>query len=389
MTGSNDLPRAARPLRLRHAMGATLIACTLVSGCAPRGEITLAPEAAKTGKVVDVMMATTRGFTSANTFSARGRSEVLRWGEFSVSIPPDREPGAVTFPGSRGPNPQTDFLTVSEQIFRDERAFLRALNARLAERPRGKREVTVFVHGFNSNMAEGIYRHAQMTHDFGTPGVPVSYAWPSAASVRAYAYDRESALFARNGLEELLNLLARSNADDIVVTGHSMGALLVMETLRQIAIRGSGKVLGKVHSVVLMSPDLDIDVFRSQIASIRPRVLPIYIVSSDRDRALWISGLLRGTTERLGALHDASRVADLPGVIVIDLSEVHGKGDPLNHFAVATSPEMIAFISGLGRVGLATLRDEKRNTNVFEVTVNVVAGVSEVVLQPLTGAPPH
>lgn len=370
-------------------MGATLIACTLIAGCAPRGEITLAPEAAKTGKVVDVMMATTREIADDNTVIARGRSEVLHWGQFSISIPPDRQPGAVTFPGSSGPDPKTDFLTVSEQRFTDERAFLRALNARLAQRPRGRREVSVFVHGFNSNMAEGLYRHAQMTHDFGTPGVPVSYAWPSAASVRSYAFDRESALFARNGLEQLLNLLARSNADDIVISGHSMGALLVMETMRQIAIRGSDNVLRKVHSVVLMSPDLDIDVFRSQIASIQPRVLPIFIVTSDRDRALWISGMLRGTSERLGALHNTSRVADLPGVVVIDLSGVHGNGDPLNHFAVATSPELIAFIGGLDRVGLATLRDEKRNTNVFEVTVNVVSGVSEVVLQPLTGAPPR
>lgn len=385
LTGPSHGP--VRPVLMRNAIGVTLVACTLLSACAQRGEITVAPEAAKTGKVVDIMMATSREVAPDQTITTRGRSEVLHWGAFAISVPPEREQGTVTFPGRDGPDPNTDFLTVSEQRFTDERAFLRALNARLAQRPRGRREVTVFVHGFNSNFAEGLYRHAQMTHDFGTPGVPVSYAWPSAASVRSYAFDRESALFARDGLEQVLNLLARSNADNIVISGHSMGALLVMETVRQIAIRGSDNVLRKVQSVVLMSPDLDIDVFRRQVAALEPRVLPIYIVTSGRDRALWISGLLRGKTERLGALQDTSRVADLPGVIVIDLSDVQGAGDPLNHFAVATSPEMIAFIGGLDRIGLTTLRDEKRQTNVFEATVNVVAGVSEVVLQPLTGAP--
>ena len=36
-------------------------------------------------------------------------------------------------------------------------------------------------------------------------------------------------------------------------------------------------------------------------------------------------------------------------------------GDPLNHFAVATSPAMISFINGLDRFGTAILRDEVRS----------------------------
>ncbi len=332
-----------------------------------------------------MLVATSRRPTADGTGLSSARSQTLHWGAFAISVPPERQTGTITFPRHGKPDPETDFLTVSEQHFADEPAFLRALNARLVQRPPGAREVTIFVHGFNTNFAEGLYRHAQMTHDFATPGVALSYAWPSAASMRGYAYDRESALFARDGLEKVLTLVARSKADNVILAGHSMGALLVMEAVRQIAIRGSDSVLDKLRAVVLLSPDLDIDVFRSQVSALRPREMPIYIAVSGRDRALWISGLLRGRTERLGALRDTGRVADLPGVIVIDLSDVRGTGDRLNHFAVATSPELIALIGGIDRFGATILRDDNRQSNVFEATVNVVAGVSEAVLLPLAG----
>jgi esterase/lipase superfamily enzyme len=367
----------------RFGLAMLCAASILLGACTPRGTITLDPTAAASGTLVQVLAATSRGPAEGSEIYSRERAETLRWAEFTISVPPRRDPGTVNFPRGPVPDPTTDFVTVAAEQFTDERGFLAALNASLARLPPGSREVTLFVHGFNTNFAEGLYRHAQMAHDFRSPGASVSYSWPSAASVRAYAFDRESALFGRDGLERTLELLARSNADDIVVSGHSMGALLVMEALRQLAIRGSDRVLAKLQAVVLMSPDLDVDVFRSQMAALAPREVPIYIAISGRDRALRLSGLLRGQPDRLGSLRDPARVTDLPGVIVIDLTDVQGSGDPLNHFAVATSPAMISFISGLDSIGTAMLRDQDRQTNVFEATVNVVTGVTEVVLQPL------
>jgi esterase/lipase superfamily enzyme len=362
---------------------AVVILIGLLCACSPRGQVTILPEAEATGNVVQVLVATTRGPAAGADIYARGRSETLRWADFRVSVPPERQPGTVTFPRGETPNPRTDFLTVSADQLADDRAFVAAVNAALARRPRGNREVTLFVHGFNTNFAEGLYRQAQMAHDFRSPALPIHYSWPSAASVRSYAFDRESALFARDGLERVLGLLARSNAEKIVLSGHSMGALLVIEAVRQLAIRREDRVLDKIQAVALMSPDLDIDVFRTQIAALAPREMPFYLVVSGRDRALRVSGLLRGQRERLGSIRDLDRVTDLPGVVVIDTTDVQGSGDPLNHFAVATSPAMIALVSGLDRLGSTMLRDEEREVTVFEATVNVVTGVTEVVLQPL------
>jgi esterase/lipase superfamily enzyme len=159
----------------------------------------------------------------------------------------------------------------------------------------------------------------------------------------------------------VLELLARSTAERIVLVGHSMGTVIVMETVRQLAIRGSDHVLDRIQGVVLLAPDLDPELFAAEVRALAPRVLPIYVSVSARDRALRVSGLLRGQAERLGSLTDTTSMAALPGVVVIDVTDIQGSGDPLNHFAVATSPAMISFISGLDRVGTTMLRDEDRS----------------------------
>ena len=381
---TDGMERRIRQMRGLIGGAAAALMIGLVGACAPRGEIVVLPEAEATGTVIDLLTATTRGPSEETAIGTRERSEALRWAEFRVAVPPRREAGTVTFPRSAAPNPETDFLIVSATEIADEQRFLAALNANLGRRPREAREVTLFVHGFNTNLAEGVYRHAQMSHDFRSPGVPVSYSWPSAGSALAYPFDRESALFARDGLERLITVVARSNARDIVLIGHSMGAQVVMETVRQMAIRRSDRDLGRLRAVVLIAPDLDVDVFRMQVAALAPREVPIYIVVSGRDRALRVSGLLRGQGERLGTIREAQRVSELPGVIVIDVTDVEGSDDPLNHFKVATSPAMIALLSGLDRHGLTMLRDQARQGNVFEATVSVVAGVTQAVLQPLT-----
>jgi esterase/lipase superfamily enzyme len=370
-TANSSLTRRAAILGLGLAL----------AGCASRGTITVAPEAAAKGTIVDLLVATTRGYTDTATIGARARSETLRFADFAISVPPDRTPGTVTWPAGE-PDPATDFLTVSATPLASERAFVAAVNAKLATRPPEEREVTVFVHGFNTNFAEGLYRHAQMVHDFRSPGVSVSYAWPSAANVGAYGFDRESALFARDGLERTLVLLAQSNARRIVLVGHSMGTVVVMETVRQLAIRGSDRVLDRIQAVVLLAPDIDPDLFRAEVNALAPRVIPIYVSVSTRDRALRVSGLLRGQSERLGSLADTSAIAALPGVVVLDVTDIDGAGDPLNHFAVATSPAMVAFIGGLDRVGPTMLQDEDRSVGVFTATLDVVGGATEVRLLP-------
>ena len=358
-----------------------LAVALLAAGCGERGFVTIDPTAAKVGAIEPILVATSRTASEGADIFGPERSEVLGFARFEVSVPPDRAPGTLSFPQSLPADPRTDFLTVDASRIRDERAFLARVDADLALRPRGERRLFVFVHGFNTNFAEGIYRQAQMLHDFGTPALGVHYAWPSAADARLYLYDRDSAFFARDGLERLLRLLGDSDAERIVLVGHSMGAQVTLEALRQMALVGAPRFFDKLAAVALLSPDVDVDLFRSEVAPLATMDIPWFIFVSSHDRALRAASFLRGRQARLGSIVDPAALAGLD-VTVIDMSDVTG-GDALNHSVVASSPVMISLVQGLARYGTTILQEDRANVGLAATTANVVQSVTEVVVSPL------
>ena len=353
----------------------------LLSGCSPRGTILIDPAAAEIGAVQQILVATTREPAQSSAVLSSARSTELSYFDFGVAVPPERLPGSVTFPERLPPDPRTDFLTVSAGQLADKAAFASIVDARLERLPADQREVLVFVHGFNTTFAEGLYRQAQMSRDFGGQGVSVNYAWPSAADIFGYASDRESVLFARDGLEDLLTSLARTRAKRIILLGHSMGAHLVMESLRQMDIRDTSQLFSKLSSVVLFAPDLDLDVLRMQVVAIEDEDIPVFVFVSGRDRALRISSRIRRASERLGSVGDISRLSDLP-VTVIDISRVTPGNDPMQHSKAATSPTMIALIDGMGAAGLEMFRQDDRRPTILESGQRAVQGVSDTTIGP-------
>jgi esterase/lipase superfamily enzyme len=345
-------------------------AALVLAGCTPRGAVTIDRSAAGVGSVERILVATSRTVSTGPEIYGRERSATLGFARLDVSVPPDRAPGTLTFPDDLPADPRTDFLTV---------------DATLAPRPPDERRILVFVHGFNTNFAEGVYRQAQMLHDFGTPAIGVHYSWPSAADARLYLYDRDSAFYARDGLERLLRLLADSDADRIVVVGHSMGAQVTLEALRQMALTGAPRFFDKLTAVALLSPDVDVDLFRSELTPLATMDIPWIIFVSSHDRALRVSSLLRGRLARLGSLSDPTAIADLD-VTIIDMSAV--EGDPLGHSVVASSPVMISLVQGLSQYGPTILAEEEQNTGLAATTIQAVQQVTEVVVSPLAPLTP-
>ena len=366
-------------VEVKIAMGlASHLLWILLAACAPRGSVEFSPEAADTGSVQEIFVATNRLPIENREVLSRERSSSLRFFDFAVSVPPDRSPGSVVFPGNANLDPSKHFLTTSSVQIPDKTEFVRRINARLDEFLPSNREVTVFVHGYNTNFAEGLYRQAQISHDFGSKSVSVNFAWPSAATATQYATDRESALFVRDSLETILNALSRSRADRIVLVGHSMGAHIIMETVRQMEIRNDYTFFDHLASIVLLAPDIDLDVFLEQASAIKRRDIPIFVFTSGSDRALRFSSFIRGRTIRLGALRDPSVLGDLP-VVLVDLSELSDGGDRLLHSKAANSPTMISIVNGMGTAGLEIFRQESRRPSIAEAGVIVVQGAGDAL----------
>jgi len=355
---------------------AALFGLVLLMACAPRGDFTPAPKDRSSLAPETIFVGTSRqmgdgGFT-------RERSDTASFVRYDIGIPPEREPGEVNWPPrTRKPDTNRDFLTLNETRFAKASDFRNALRG--AMDLRGQKNAVVYVHGFNNTMAEGVYRVAQMHHDLKVPGVAIHYAWPSRGSALGYVYDRDSALFARSGFEQLLNEVIASGAKEVIIVAHSMGGALTMETLRQMALRGNTRSLSRIKGVVLISPDLDVDVFRSQAKDIGVLPQPFVIFGSSRDRILGLSATLSGAQERLGNLEDLTKVADLK-VTYYDTAAFN-VGD--GHFNASASPALLALLGGILGIDLAFRSDARARVGLLQGLVLTVRNATEIVLAPV------
>lgn len=350
--------------------------------CTPRGEIRMAPEAVEVGAVRQVFVGTTRGDDLQTGNFTGERVERLAFARYDVSVPPDRKAGEIRFPRkSAAPDPTRDFLTVAADRHETGARFRADLARALAASPRGGREAVIFVHGFNNTFGEGVYRIAQLAHDLELPGVAVHYSWPSAAQPLGYVYDRDSALFARDGLEQLITEVTAAGAESVLLVAHSMGSALTMETLRSLALRGDRRALSRLGGVILISPDIDVDVFRAQARAVGQLPQPFLIFGSPRDRILNLSARLTGQSERLGNLQDLSRLADLRVTYLDTGAFAEGAG----HFTVATSPLLIRLLGRIGALNAALAAERAGRTGLLPGVVLTVQNVTSVVLSPVAG----
>lgn len=334
---------------LRGAALAVLLLALASCAGRPHGVLIASHRTVPGASVVDLLVATTRAPNPepGEMFSG-DRGAVLSYADISVSIPPDanRKVGEVQWPENETPDPTREFMTVEARTL-DEKAAIADFNVRISRTP--KRQVLVFVHGFNTRFAEAVYRFAQIVHDSNAPVTPVLFTWPSRGKLLEYGYDHESASYSRDGLERVLQALARDpNVGEISVLAHSMGNWVTLEALRQMAIRNHG-LPPKIRNVMLAAPDVDFDVFRRQIAvmEVKPSIFTLFV--SRDDEALAVSRRVWGDQPRVGAV-DASaepwrdKLAQ-DRIQVVDLTDIaSGGGDSLGHTKFAEAPAVVRSI---------------------------------------------
>jgi esterase/lipase superfamily enzyme len=290
-----------------------------------------------------IFITTTReGSDQLGALYSATRSSELGLSSVVVTVPPTHETGQLERPTRLPPDPRTEFSIIDPVIFRSDASFITEVNRELAKRRPGERSVLLFVHGYNTSTSDAILRLGQFVEDSGFPGVPVLFTWASAAQLPRYVYDLNSALVARVQLKEMADILTRTRAESFDILAHSMGTFLTMEGLVDAQQSGRLGTRGQIDQIVLASPDIDIDLFKTQIALLPRSVVDrIFILVSKDDSALRISRRLAGGVERVGAA-DADDLDEL-GVTVIDLSEIEDSSSG-SHSKFAGSPEVVKLI---------------------------------------------
>ncbi|MCJ8240418.1 alpha/beta hydrolase [Peteryoungia algae] len=325
---------AAGAARLTRSLSLAtgLVAAVLLSSCAGRP----GPETLGTvdlgdfepTRVETLYTVTTRGraTTGANVFTT-DKTRQPNYASFDISIPPTHVAAAIEWPKpGREVDPKTDFAVVSQSVL-DRASLLQVLRRREAAAP------VVFVHGYNYNFQESLFRLAQLKTDSNVEGTPVLFSWPSLAALPAYVADKESATYSRDALADLLSDMVRARKGEVDVFAHSMGGWLTIEALRQLRLEGKDDVLDRLR-VIMAAPDIDEDVFTAQLDVIGRMRTPITILVAPDDRALQVSSFLGAGTQRVGALDarspEVEEAAQRYGITIVDISSLESI-DATNH----------------------------------------------------------
>lgn len=387
---SRPFDRNAEPAPRPRAHGlrqsTLLVLAVVLAGCASRlAPQTLDPAASRPegAKSITVLAVTNRSPTEETPPVFGGGRGNLSYEQFTMQQVASTSGGNIGMSvTSRDNDPSKDFITTGRSEL-DKTSFERAVELMR----KADDMIVVFVHGYNTSYHEAVFRLAQLGADANADvrAVPILFSWPSQADFRGYVADLDSVTYARDDLVQLLILLSRSRSKGrIAVLGHSMGASLVMESLRQLRLQGRDDVIARLQ-VGLASPDIDIDVFRKQADVVGRLSPPLTVLVSRDDRALAVSSRLTGGKPRLGlASADEPSIQEIArqnGVQIIDVTALPAT-DSLNHdrfitFAArySAAARKDGSIGGVRQAGVFLLDTTGRILSApFEGSARLVAG---------------
>lgn len=187
--------------------------------------------------------------------------------------------------------PATRFVGMIEQMLDESR----------------KRQITIFVHGFNTQFAGNLEIAAEFWHFMVRDDVFISFNWPSRGNMFSYQVDKANAEFAVRQFRRLLEFLAQeTSVSRINIIAHSAGNPVVAEALRQLSLmhhnlpNDEARRVTKIGRVVLAAPDMDLDAALSANVDGAGRLSEgVAVYASTKDRALAFSGNIFGNI-RLG-----------------------------------------------------------------------------------------
>ena len=255
----------------------------------------------------------------------------------------------------------------------------REIERRLAES--SSKDVMLYVHGFNETFDSAAYTAAELCHFLGRQDVCTFFTWPASSSgnfLTSYTTTTESADYAVEHLKKTIRMIARTpGVEGLQLLAHSRGTAVMLRAVRELVLEAisAGQEPMKVYGIdnlVLMSPDIDVDIAAQQITGFLsdpdlvtvwpegrlPRLLKgrLTVYASPEDRALLVSKILFRSRNRVGQL----RPEDLPPKAQayfetlgkVDLITYEGdRTDLFGHSYFTTNPQVSSDLIAMLRYG--------------------------------------
>lgn len=253
------------------------------------------------------------------------------------------------------------------------------LKERVAASPR--KEVVLYVHGFNETFATAAFTTAELCHFLGRESVCSFFTWPASSSgnfLTSYTATTESAQYAVGHLKKTIRLLATTpGVERVQLLAHSRGTALMLDALRELFLEAiaAGQEPAealKIDNLVLFSPDVDVDVGGQAITAFvsDPDLISVWptgrlprslngrmtVYSSPQDRALLVSRILFRSNHRIGNLRAEDISAEKQDYLSragnFDIIIFEGKRtDAFGHSYFTTNPRVSSDVIQLLRYG--------------------------------------
>jgi esterase/lipase superfamily enzyme len=252
----------------------------------------------------------------------------LRLGVATVSVPKLRSIGEIPLPqiwrGEFRPNAAKHFVLTKIAPFGSIDEFTASARAQIGKSER--REALVFIHGYNSDFENSIFRAAQLAVDLNIDGAVFMYSWPSKGSLFGYVADSAQVIRPMvRGLQEFLDIIVqKTGAEQVHVVAHSMGNRYLLDALELMAREVPADARKPVfQQMVFAAPDVDADDFTDRIKELGWMGHRMTLYASSKDRALYLSSIINGGYRRAG---DAATPVIVAGLDTVDTTEVSGQG---------------------------------------------------------------
>lgn len=199
------------------------------------------------------------------------------------------------------------------------------------------KDITVYVHGANSNFYRATAQGAQYYHYTGHNSIVLTYSWPSAESLLRYDTDVLHASQSVESFAKMLEILAdQTNAVNIHILSYSAGARLVAPALAFLSDHFPGKTkeeikkILRIGEVYFAAPDTPFQPFIEKYLKFRDIVKRTTINLNSSDSVLLLAAFQDGMSrlgkpdlQELNEKETKTLIAatQLPSLNVIDLKK--------------------------------------------------------------------
>jgi esterase/lipase superfamily enzyme len=268
--------------------------------------------------------------SNAGTGYSAELDDSIHYGRCKVYVPQSHEIGSL---GSswwkRFRTGTDDRLKVVSVEALEQSAYWLGVRDALSTLAPGRRDLLVFLHGYNVSFEGAALRAAQISSDLNFLGPTAFFSWPSrgAMSIPAYLADGTAIDASENQIAEFLIACAESSgAKRIHVIAHSMGNRGLLRAMNRVVLTAASATGARFGHVILAAPDVDQNLFRQHAAVYHRVAQRTTLYVSDKDLALKSSGIIYGQP-RAGFVPPVTTIPDMDTVYVanVDLTVLgHG-----------------------------------------------------------------